>query len=121
MPRILIAEDDMFSRKICYAIIEKMGHIPMCSPDGRHAYQSLLDDNNFALLITDIMMPEMDGKSLIKTIRGHSALLNLPIIIMSAVVGMSDISDLLAIGADLFLPKPVDSKPLTEYIERSLK
>lgn len=121
MARILIAEDDMFSRKVCYKLLEKMGHTPICSPDGKHAYQALLADNSIDLLITDIMMPEMDGRTLIKTLRGQSNLSKLPIIIMSAVVSMADISGLIRLGADYFLPKPIDKDILLEYIETCLK
>lgn len=121
MARILIAEDDMLSRQLCMKLIDKMGHIPFCSPDGKHAYQTLLANNEIDLLITDIMMPEVDGRDLIKTIRGNSSFEKLPVIIMSAVVGVTDIADLLKLGADLFLPKPVNSKLLAEYVERSLK
>lgn len=121
MARILIAEDDQISRKLCFKIIERIGHIPLCSPDGKHAYQTLLSDNSIDLLITDVMMPEMDGIALIKTIRGHSSFTNLPIIIMSAVAGVEYIDGLLGIGANLFLPKPIDTDHLVEYVERCLK
>ncbi len=121
MARILIAEDDMFSRKVCFKLIDKMGHTPICSPDGKHAYQTLLSDNSIDLLITDIMMPEMDGRTLIKTLRGNSSFMKLPLIIMSAVVSIAEIDDLIKLGADFFLPKPIDSKHLTEYVERCLK
>ena len=121
MARILIAEDDNFSRKICYKLIDKMGHTPICSPDGKHAYQTLLADNNIDLLITDIMMPEMDGRTLINTIRGHSSFSKLPIIIMSAVVSLTDISAFIKQGADFFLPKPMDKDNLIEYVERCLR
>jgi len=120
MARILIAEDDPTSRIICYKIVEKLGHIPLVSPDGEHAYQTLLADNRIDILITDIMMPKMDGKALIKTIRGHSELANLPVIIMSAVVGIEYISDMLKFGADLFLSKPINSDDVADYIERCL-
>lgn len=120
MARILIAEDDMFSRKVCYKLLDKMGHTPICSPDGKHAYQTLLADNSIDLLITDIMMPEMDGKALINTIRGHSSFSQLPIIIMSAVVSLSDISGFNKQGADFFLPKPIDRDYLIEYVEKCL-
>lgn len=121
MARILIAEDDMFSRKICYKLIGKMGHIPICSPDGKHAYQTLLSDNSIDILITDIMMPEMDGRALINVVRGTSNFSNLPIIIMSAVVSLTDISAFIKQGADFFLPKPIDNDNLIEYVERCLR
>ena len=118
--RILIAEDDSVSRIICYKIVEKLGHTPLLSPDGKHAYQTLVSNNKIDLLITDVMMPEMDGRALIKTLRGHSTLAGLPVIIMSAGVGVEDIADLLKLGADLFLPKPVDKNDVEDYIERCL-
>jgi len=120
MARILIAEDDITSRVICYKMVEKLGHIPIASPDGEHAYHTLTSNNNIDILITDIMMPNMDGRVLIHTLRGQSELASLPIIIMSAVVGVEDIADLLKLGADLFLPKPIDRNDLTDYIERCL-
>jgi CheY-like chemotaxis protein len=121
MSRILIAEDDVFSRKVCYKLLEIMGHTPICSPDGKHAYQTLLADNGIDLLITDIMMPEMDGRTLIKTLRGNTSFMKLPVIIMSAVVKFSDINDMLELGANLFLPKPIDKDHLFEYVDRCLK
>ncbi|MBF0482895.1 MAG: response regulator [Desulfovibrionaceae bacterium] len=120
MARILIAEDDPTSRIICYKIVEKLGHTPLVSPDGEHAYQTLLADNRIDILITDVMMPKMDGKMLIKTLRGHSELASLPIIIMSAVVGVEDISDMIKFDADLFLQKPINSEDVADYIERCL-
>ncbi|MBF0480404.1 MAG: response regulator [Desulfovibrionaceae bacterium] len=120
MARILIAEDDPTSRIVCYKIVEKLGHIPLASPDGKHAYQTLLSDNRIDVLITDIMMPVMDGRALIMTLRGHTELIDLPVIIMSAVVGIEDISDLLRLGADLFLPKPINGADVKDYIERCL-
>jgi len=67
-------------------------------------------------LISDIMMPEMDGRQLIQTLRGDSGLKDLPIIIMSAVVGIKQISDLLDLGASLFQPKPIDLTELKKTL-----
>lgn len=120
MKKILIAEDDRISQKLAAKIIEEMGHMPFVSPNGEHAYEALTNNNNFDLLITDIMMPKMDGQQLIKTLRGDQQFMNFPIIIMSAVVGVSDISNLLELGASLFLPKPLDRKEVQNYVERCI-
>jgi CheY-like chemotaxis protein len=66
------------------------------------------------------MMPEMDGQQLIKTLRGDQQFDALPIIIMSAVVGLNDISNLLKLGATLFLAKPLDRQELQNYITRCI-
>lgn len=120
MAKILVAEDDRISQKLAVKIVEDLGHTAFVSPHGKHAYESLTASNRFDLLLTDIMMPEMDGQQLIKTLRGDQQFMDLPIIIMSAVVGMSEISNLLKLGATLFLAKPLDRDELQNYIRRCL-
>lgn len=120
MAKILIAEDDRISQKLAVKIVEEMGHVAFVSPHGKHAYEALMANNDFDLLLTDIMMPEMDGRQLIQTLRGDQQFTNFPIIIMSAVVGVSEISNLLKLGATLFLAKPLERKEIQEYIKRCL-
>jgi len=120
MAKILIAEDDRISQKLAVKIVEELGHTAFVSPHGKHAYEALTACNDFDMLLTDIMMPEMDGQQLIQTMRGDQQFMNFPIIIMSAVVGISEISSLLRLGATLFLAKPLDRKELQDYIRRCL-
>ncbi|OIQ52120.1 hypothetical protein BerOc1_00593 [Pseudodesulfovibrio hydrargyri] len=120
MAKILIAEDDRISQKLAAKIVEELGHTAFVSPHGKHAYETLMANNDIDLLLTDIMMPEMDGQQLIKTLRGDQQFNDLPIIIMSAVVGISDISNLLKLGATLFLAKPLERAELQGYIARCL-
>jgi CheY-like chemotaxis protein len=120
MAKILIAEDDRISQKLALKIVEEMGHQAFVSPHGKHAYETLTASNDFDLLLTDIMMPEMDGQQLIQTLRGDQRFADLPIIIMSAVVGINDISNLLKLGATLFLAKPLDRDELQNYLKRCL-
>lgn len=118
MAKILIAEDDKISQKLAVKIVEELGHIAFVSPNGKHAYEALMACNDFDMLLTDIMMPEMDGQQLIKTLRGNQKFAEFPIIIMSAVVGIGEISNLLKLGASLFLAKPLDRAELQDYISR---
>ncbi|NDV19581.1 response regulator [Pseudodesulfovibrio sp. JC047] len=119
MAKVLIAEDDRISQKLAVKIVEEQGHAVFVSPHGRHAYETLIH-NDIDLLLTDIMMPEMDGQQLIKTLRADHRFVNLPIIIMSAVVGINDISNLLRLGATLFVAKPLDRNELLTYLSRYL-
>lgn len=120
MAKVLIAEDDRISQKLAAKIVEEMGHTAFISPHGKHAYETLTAANDFDVLLTDIMMPEMDGQQLIKTLRGDQQFEDLPIIIMSAVVGINDISNLLKLGATLFLAKPLDKGELQGYLSRCI-
>jgi CheY-like chemotaxis protein len=121
MKKVLIAEDDPTNQKIIAKFVDRMGFISIVSPNGRHAYETLSAYNNINLVVTDIMMPEMDGRQLIQTIRGNTNFKKLPIIIISAVLGVSDISDLLEIGATYFLAKPIKRNDFEEYVHRCLK
>jgi len=120
MKKILIAEDDRISQELLARFIEDMGHVAFVSPHGKHAYEALKAGNRFDLLITDVMMPEMDGKQLVQTLRGDTEFMDFPIIIISAVIGIGEISSLLDLGATWFMGKPVDKKELLGYVERSL-
>lgn len=120
MAKILIAEDDRISQKLAVKIVEELGHVAYVSPHGKHAYETLKACNDIDLLLTDIMMPEMDGQQLIQTLRGDQEFQDLPIVIMSAVVGINDISNLLKLGATLFLAKPLNREELQNYVSRCL-
>jgi CheY-like chemotaxis protein len=72
------------------------------------------------MLITDIMMPGMDGSTLIRTLRSDERFRDLPVLVMSAFIGVSEISGLLGIGATWFMPKPVERSVLEEYVKRAL-
>lgn len=117
--RILIAEDDRISQRLAARLVESLGHTAFVSPNGKHAYEAL-KYNSFDLLITDVMMPEMDGRQLTLALRSDSQLRRLPVIIMSAVVGVGEIAGLLETGATFFLAKPLRIEELREYVERSL-
>ncbi len=121
MTKILIVEDDADTQQLTSKKIEGMGLIAFISPNGKHAYETLRVNQDIRLLITDIMMPEMDGKQLIQILRGDYQLRDLPIIIMSSVVGLKEISHLLKMGATLFLRKPVVPSELGEAITKCLK
>ncbi|NCD33964.1 MAG: response regulator [Spartobacteria bacterium] len=114
MAKILVAEDDVITQKLILAILEKDGHVAFISPNGRHALETL-QVNPFDLLITDVMMPELDGRSLIEAMHKHPRLKNIPVIIISAVIKASDVMDLLEHGATFFVPKPLHRADLLEY------
>ena len=121
MAKILIAEDDALSQKFVTTVVERMGHSAFVSPDGRHAWEAMCAANHFDLLITDIMMPVMDGTTLIRAIRAEPRFAAMPIVIMSAFIGVKEIAGLLEIGATWFMAKPVERAALEDYINRAIK
>ena len=99
---ILIAEDDENSRLLLEAILISLGHTVLCAADGKHAWQ-LAQEGQPDLVITDILMPGMDGFELCRRIRRTDALKQVPIIVYSATyVDRRDEQMALAAGANRF-------------------
>jgi CheY-like chemotaxis protein len=121
MKKILIVDDDAAIRKTVVKIVEGMGYITIESLDGKHAAETLQCNSDISLIITDMIMPRMDGRLLIREILREKPRATIPIIIMSGAVTVKDISDLLEIGAKAFLPKPLKAKDVKEYIARYLE
>jgi len=121
MGTILVVDDDRVARTMAVTAIKRMGHTAFASPHGRHAYEALKVNDGIELVVTDIMMPEMDGRQLIRIIRQDTEFADLPIIAMSAVVGSEDISTILELGATLFMPKPFEVEDLQQNVRKCLE
>lgn len=122
MALIAIAEDDPSSRLILETLVEQAGHTPLVFGDGQAAWNFLQHNGQrVALVITDLMMPEMDGAALIKTLRAHKKTADIPVIVQSAYIGVNGIASLLDIGANAVLPKPIDNKELQSYLVQFVK
>jgi len=120
--QVLVAEDDPTTQMLCHEMIRELGHQCYVSPDGAHALTALgTQANSFDVLITDYMMPEMDGSELIRRVRETKHLQGMPIIMMSAVISTKEISHLLKSGATYFLPKPFSLEQLQEYLNYCLR
>ena len=120
MHKILIAEDDTTSAKILKKTIESLGHTVILAGNGKRAFETLVDNPDISLLVTDVMMPELDGTELTRIIRGNQALEKLPVIIISAVASLEEVKDLLLYDASEFMKKPVNLEHLKNSIRRCL-
>lgn len=114
--KVLVIDDDPLARKIVASVVEKMGHIAIQSSNGRHAWETLWDNSDISLLVTDMMMPDMDGRELMHIVRGNQAFLELPVIILSGVVDEGEVEDLLNLGHCVFCRKPVKADTLKQLI-----
>lgn len=112
---ILIAEDDVVSRKFLQKMLEEFGHTVIAAEDGRKAWQ-LFKENKVKIVITDWMMPEMDGIALCEKIRHEEQSDYVYVIILTARDGSSDTVKGLDAGADDFITKPIDPEELKARI-----
>jgi diguanylate cyclase (GGDEF)-like protein len=121
--KLLIAEDQAPSAFYLRHTLEKMGHEITVAPDGEQAWR-VLQSENPPLLISDWMMPLLDGPALCRRIRSNSADRYTYIILLTSRDRKEDRLEGLRAGADDFLTKPPDSDELAvrlEIAERILK
>ena len=119
MAKVLIAEDEATCRIVTAKAVEQMGYCVICSPNGQHAWDTLIANPDISLLITDVEMPELDGCGLIKQLRACKDFRHLPIIIISGRVGPKTIAGFLEQGATWFVAKPIVPLEIQEYVRKS--
>jgi len=126
---ILLAEDNPVSRKLLEKTLVKAGHEVTSVENGRKALE-LFNEEFFPIVLTDWMMPEMDGLQLCRAIRKNASPGYVFIILLTAKDSKDDIISGLEAGADDYLTKPFNHAELIARLqtgkrilelERSLK
>jgi len=105
MFNILIVEDDKELNELFCTVLIKNGYKTTSAKDGAEALD-VLDKKYIDLIISDIMMPNMDGFELVKSIR--DALFNLPILMITAKESFQDKQRGFLLGADDYMVKPIN-------------
>lgn len=107
--KIIVAEDDLISRERLRAALIKMGHEVEAFPDGKAAWAAL-QHGNARVVISDWMMPEMDGIELCKRVRKRRGNDYVYFILVTALrTETTDYDKALEAGVDDFLVKPLNT------------
>lgn len=109
--KVLAAEDDPVTRRILVAVLEQLGHAVIQAVDGQVAWEQFQLEPVDAV-ITDWMMPRMDGIELTRRIRAEPRERYTYVLMLTALNGRDRYLDGMKAGADDFLPKPVDREEL---------
>ncbi len=105
---ILIAEDDFISRKLLINILEELGHVVTVASDGQEAWDAYKAQPS-RLVITDWLMPRMDGLELVEKIRSNDQSDYTYIVLLTANIGQREnYFKAMKAGVDDFLAKPLD-------------
>ncbi|MCR5776045.1 MAG: response regulator [Lachnospiraceae bacterium] len=125
--KILIAEDDFASRKFIMNHMSKYGECDG-TVDGQEAVEAYVmateDDEPYDLVCLDVMMPEMDGYQVLKTIReiekdkGLSPKEQVKIIMMTALSAEKNVKMAFELGATVYCAKPVDVDKLQTAMKK---
>jgi DNA-binding response OmpR family regulator len=117
--RILAVDDEDSITRILQVNLERAGYTVDTAASGHEALTCLLQ-NDYDLLISDVMMPEMDGLELVEHIRQSPELVKLPVILLTARSSENDITRGYIKGTDLYLTKPFDPNELRVWVGRML-
>lgn len=109
MFNILVVEDDKNLRKLITTCLKKNNYTPFEANDGEEALE-MLDKQYIDLIITDVMMPKMDGFELIKELRMSEY--KLPILLITAKDSIQDKKEGFLLGADDNMVKPINIEEL---------
>lgn len=121
MIRVVIAEDDRSVARTLARVMTRMGYHPVVCSDGLRALHVIEDNPDTRLLITDVSMPNMDGRELVQRLQSSETFSKLPTIIISALVNVAEISHLLESDVTFFLGKPVNIDDLREHARRLIE
>ncbi|GHB35354.1 ATP-binding response regulator [Mongoliitalea lutea] len=118
--RILLAEDEAELRENVAEILELSGYHVVSVKNGLEAL-AVLESDVFDVVISDIMMPEIDGFELLKAFRKKEYLLETPFIFLTAKMDQADQRKGMESGAEDYLVKPVKARDLIAAIDIALK
>jgi putative nucleotidyltransferase with HDIG domain len=116
-PRILVVDDETPVRSMISAALERQGYAVELAGGGREALEAL-ETNTFNLVLTDIVMQDVNGIALLERI--HSLQPNLPVVMVTAVHDISVAIDSMRRGAYDYLLKPFERDQLLSTVDRAL-
>ncbi len=119
-PRILVADDDAWILHMVTTVLKKRGYIVETACDGQEAYELAVADPP-DLVITDVMMPKMDGWNLVKALRARPEFAFVPVIFLSALSSDDDRIRGFRLGADDYMPKPFRFEELDLRVAKTLR
>jgi two-component system chemotaxis response regulator CheY len=120
MPNILVVEDSPTMRQLISFAIKRVPNSSIIeATDGVDALKKLSSEK-VDLIVADINMPVMDGLKLVSLVRGNPVLKDIPIIIVTTEGAEEDRKRALSIGANAYLPKPIQTQELLRLVNSYL-
>jgi diguanylate cyclase (GGDEF)-like protein/PAS domain S-box-containing protein len=105
--RILVVDDEELNRDLCVRRLERKGFAVRAAQSGQEAL-AMLEDESFAVVLLDHMMPGLSGLDVLRKLRGTWSQQELPVIMVTAVADSGSIAEALDLGANDYVTKPID-------------
>lgn len=118
-PRIIVVEDDLALRTMLVRVLGDLGDV-VAAANGEAALALVADGPRPSLILTDVMMPSMDGLELSRRLRAAPATARVPIIMLTAKTSPKDFVDGVNAGARSYMTKPFDLAQLRTRVRQAL-
>ncbi len=119
MPTVLLVDDNHAVTEIIRALLQR-NNFSVLVANAPEAAEELLAQHRVDILVSDVMMPKVDGFELGRRIRANAQTANIPIIYLTALDSMEDEFEAWLSGADAFMVKPFKARDLLNSIESVL-
>ena len=119
---VLIVDDEPFNIEIIKEYLENEDYDLRSAEDGLDAWNQLqANPEDFDLVLLDRMMPKMDGMETLAKIKEHEVLMELPVILQTALASKQDIADGMKAGAYYYLTKPFEEEMLRSVVATAVE
>ena len=119
--RLLLVDDEEAIRTIASISLERIGSWTILAvASGQAALDATRDDGLFDAILMDVMMPGLDGPDTLARMREGGLAQHVPVVFMTAKVGVAEQERLLSLGASGVIAKPFDPMTLPDELERIL-
>ena len=116
-PLILVVDDSITVRRVTQRLLQREGYRVALAADGLQALERLQEEQP-AVVLSDIEMPRMDGFDLTRNIRHDQKLQHLPIIMITSRIAAKHREHAMALGANHYLGKPYSEEELLSLVRR---
>ncbi|MBI5853860.1 MAG: response regulator [Nitrospirae bacterium] len=118
MAHILVVDDTAFQRKSISRLLQHRGHTTALAAHGIEALEQIIADKPDCI-VTDLLMPEMDGLTFIRTLRNECY--SIPVVVVSADIQETTKSACFELGVKSFLNKPFKPEDLDEAVQEAIE
>lgn len=113
----LVVDDSNTIRKLLTAYLQKLGFDVTVAVNGRDALDRLYGMGRADIVLVDWNMPEMDGITFVRTVRANGEYAELPLMMVTTNVELSNVAEALDAGANEYIMKPFTMEVLKEKLE----
>ena len=117
---ILIVDDNPVNMKLTRVLLTGEGYDVRTASDASEAF-TILQDVHPGLILMDIQLPGIDGLELTRRLKADPATRDIPIVGLTAYAMKGDEERILAAGCDGYIPKPIDTRTLSDNVRRYLR